>query len=66
MAGPGITSRRSGVTHAMGGCWDCNGGDALWHARNAVAVAARHASATGHHTWAEQVIASSFNPKDRT
>jgi len=65
MSAPGITRRQSGVTHAMGGCFDCNGSDAIWTARNAVACAARHATATGHHTWAEQVIASNFNRPEK-
>lgn len=59
-----LTSRHSGVTHAMGGCFDCNGTEALWHARNAVACAANHARATGHHTWAEQVISTNYNRKE--
>ncbi|WP_298167654.1 hypothetical protein [Novosphingobium sp.] len=58
-----LVSRRSGVTHAMGGCYDCNGGEAIWFARNAVACAANHARASGHHTWAEQVIATTYNGK---
>jgi hypothetical protein len=61
-----LHSRASGVTHAMGGCFDCGGSEAIWHARNAVACAANHARATGHHTWAEQVISIAYNrPKDQ-
>lgn len=60
-----IKTRHSGVTHAMGGCYDCGGTDAKWHGRNAVACAANHARHTSHHTWAEQVIAVSYNRKDR-
>lgn len=43
-------------THAdvTAGCFDCNGSDALWTSRNAMALAARHHDATGHRTWAEQ------------
>ena len=58
-----LRTRHSGVTHAMGGCFDCKGSEAMWFARNAVACAANHARATGHHTWAEQVIATNYNRK---
>lgn len=50
-------TRYSGVSAVMGGCDQCHGlGIAGWFARNALAVAARHHTATGHTTWAEQVI----------
>jgi len=38
------------------GCFTCHGGQAAWTARNAQAVAARHAKATGHPTWCDIVL----------
>jgi hypothetical protein len=42
------------------GCSVCHGDRVEWTAANAVAVAARHRKATGHGTWARQVILTSF------
>lgn len=57
--------RRSGITACFSGCHTCHGlGVAHWHSRNAMAVAARHARATGHTTWATQVISVTYNPQD--
>lgn len=41
------------VASAKGGCRRCG---KLWDARNAMAVAAKHAERTGHETWAEQTL----------
>lgn len=49
-------TRRSGIIHAMSGCYVCHGGEAKWWDKNALACAARHHDATGHPTWAEQTI----------
>lgn len=38
------------------GCFVCNGATAMWSSKNAQAVAARHHDATGHATWADQVL----------
>lgn len=46
----------SGISSSLAGCFDCNGTDAIWFAKNAMAVAARHHDATGHATWCDQVI----------
>ena len=51
---------RSGVTSVMAGCFVCHGSDAHWQSRNAMMVAARHHDATGHPTWAEQVVSVKF------
>lgn len=40
----------------IAGCFDCNGSVAIWTAKNAMAVAARHHDATGHMTWADQTV----------
>jgi len=45
--------RRTSVT-ATAGCFVCSGSDPRWTSANAMAVAARHAQATGHETWADQ------------
>lgn len=55
-------SSRSVVT-ARAGCFDCNGGDPLWTARNAVAMAARHHDSTGHATWADQEISTFYGER---
>lgn len=38
----------------ISGCFTCNGSEAIWFSRNAMAVAARHHDSTGHPTWADQ------------
>lgn len=48
-------SRRTSVT-VIAGYFTCNGSDAMWTSKNAMAVAARHASSTGHETWADQSL----------
>ncbi|TLX16471.1 hypothetical protein [Rhizobium sp. MHM7A] len=45
----------SSVT-VIAGCFVCNGSEAIWTTANAMAVAARHADATGHDTWADQIL----------
>ena len=40
----------------MAGCFVCNGSVAIWTAKNAMALAARHHDATGHMTWADQSL----------
>lgn len=45
--------RRGGLTHFMGGCFECHGTDAHWHSRNVQALAAQHAKKYGHKTWCE-------------
>ncbi len=47
---------RSSLASVMASCCVCYGSDAVWRQRNALALAARHHDATGHETWAEQVI----------
>lgn len=42
------------------GCFACNGSDPMWSGGNAVGVAARHHDATGHETWADQVISTRY------
>lgn len=42
------------------GCYVCNGSSAIWKAKNALAIAARHHDATGHATWAEQHLAIKY------
>ena len=53
---------RTGVTLVRAGCFNCNGTDGMWFGRNAVGLAARHHDATGHSTWAEQMISISYGP----
>lgn len=50
---------RSGVTSVIAGCYICHAGS-HWESRNAMMVAARHHDATGHPTWAEQVVSVRF------
>lgn len=45
---------------AQAGCFVCNNGLARWFGANAVGVAARHHDATGHPTWADQVISTRY------
>lgn len=40
----------------VGGCFVCNGSAAIWTAKNAMAIAARHHDTTGHSTWAQQSL----------
>lgn len=40
-------------TNTRAGCRDCGGESVRWSSKNAQAVAARHTSMTGHHTWVE-------------
>ena len=40
-------------TNTRAGCRDCSGEAVRWSSKNAQAVAARHTSMTGHHTWVE-------------
>ncbi|CAH1689335.1 conserved hypothetical protein [Hyphomicrobiales bacterium] len=47
---------RSTSVNVIAGCFDCNGSEAIWTAKNAMAVAARHAEAKGHKTWADQTL----------
>lgn len=47
--------RRTSVS-VIAGCFVCSGSDAIWTSKNAMAVAARHASSTGHETWADQSL----------
>lgn len=55
----------TGLQSAMAGCRTCHGDAAFWFARNAVAVAARHADAhPDHEVWAEQVISITYNRKE--
>ncbi len=51
-----MRSARSFLACVMAGCRVCHGDQAVWFERNAMGVAARHHDATGHETWAEQVI----------
>lgn len=37
----------------IAGCFQCNGNEYIWDAKNAQGVAARHHDATGHTTWVE-------------
>lgn len=58
--------KSAGITNVMAGCYDCKpDGYYIWHSRNAVAVAANHARATGHFTWAEQVMQIHYNERER-
>lgn len=42
------------------GCTVCHGSAAHWLGRNAAGVAARHHDATGHRTWADQSIRTTY------
>lgn len=48
--------RRMTSVRVFAGCMVCGGTDAMWTAPSAMAVAARHAAATGHETWADQAL----------
>lgn len=52
--------QRKSSRKGFAGCFVCNGNDAIWTSANAVAVAARHTDATGHKTWAEQIISTVY------
>lgn len=45
------------------GCFQCNGSDAIWTSGNAMGVAARHHDATGHQTWVDQVIQTTYGQR---
>lgn len=51
---------RSTSVDVMAGCFTCAGSTAIWISKNAMAVAARHAQATGHETWADQNLSVRF------
>jgi hypothetical protein len=51
---------RSTVTSARGGCQQCHGGNAGWHKKNALALAAQHSDRTGHVTWAETITRTTY------
>ena len=44
----------------MAGCFQCNGSEAMWTSGNAMGVAARHHDATGHQTWVDQIIQTTY------
>lgn len=61
-SGEVAATKHSGVTSIMAGCYNCQGDTtAKWFARNAMATAARHAKATGHETWCDQVVSVVWN-----
>ena len=51
---------RSTAVEVRAGCLTCHPGSVGWTSANAMLVAARHAKATGHATWAEQVLRVAF------
>lgn len=50
----------------MAGCFECNGSIAIWTAKNAMAIAARHHDATGHMTWADQALSVRYGTETST
>jgi len=50
----------------MAGCFVCNGSVAIWTAKNAMALAARHHDATGHMTWADQSLTVRYGTEHTT
>jgi hypothetical protein len=59
-----VRATYTGVSAAMAGCDVCHGtGVGHWQGRNALAVASRHHKATGHTTWAEQVISAQWGDR---
>ncbi len=52
--------RLSYPVHWLAQCIDC---EKVWTAKNAVAVGARHANASGHEVRCEVMINTTFNPK---
>lgn len=48
--------KRSTAIRVIAGCFVCFGVEAKWTAANAMATAARHHDATGHETWADQIL----------
>lgn len=57
-----VVTKSSGVTSIMAGCFNCMGStEVKWFSANAMAVAARHAKATGHETWCDQVVSVHWN-----
>ena len=55
---------RSFLATVMAGCRQCHGDQAVWFERNAMGVAARHHDATGHETWVEQCIHTTYGGAD--
>ncbi|MBP6876588.1 MAG: hypothetical protein KBC34_01080 [Phenylobacterium sp.] len=51
---------RSTHTDVRGGCYVCHDTAAGWTGKNAMAVAARHAKASGHPTWCVQTLRVTF------
>lgn len=51
---------RSTAVEVRAGCLTCHPGEAVWTSANAMLVAARHAKATGHPTWCEQLLRVAF------
>lgn len=55
-----MTRRTSTHSEVRGGCHDCKGATPIWTGKNAMALAARHHDATGHQTWAEQMLSITY------
>ncbi|MBW3099281.1 hypothetical protein [Pseudohoeflea coraliihabitans] len=53
------------ATNCIAGCFVCNGSDAMWTSKNAMALAARHHDATGHETWADQTLTVRYGGHDQ-
>lgn len=57
-----MTAKRTSETvrTARSGCYTCHGSAAYWLGRNAVGVAVQHHDRTGHRTWCEQSIRTTY------
>jgi len=59
-----MTRVKSTTTEHRAGCLVCTGTAAIWTGKNALAVAARHHDATGHATWADQILQVRYGSAD--
>jgi len=48
----------------VAGCFTCGGGEGIWFASNAQALAARHHDATGHTTWCDLILSYRYGDGD--
>lgn len=67
MSGEERVYKRYAVARTVtAGCFECNGSDAIWHSKNAQAVAAKHHYKTGHTTWVDVYLSIRYGePNDQ-
>jgi len=60
-----VSKRERSLTVTMrAGCNTCHSGQAFWLGRNAQAVAARHHDKTGHQTWVDASMLTTYGSRE--